>query len=129
MDYPYDKFSNCSVELYTGSVCSKQLGAWQECTVGNVQDVMLLDLMNSEQSQEERERDAAQFLHYLRELSGYYIQGSTYKWVNLLILTQRALDQTTARGQRACFSVKVCSLSVTVKVGVHIPPQGRSVKE
>ena len=79
MTYPYDNLSNCSAEFYTGSVCCKQLGSWLECTVGNVQDVILLDLRNSEQSQEERERDAAQFLHYLGELSGHYIQNSTCK--------------------------------------------------
>ena len=63
-----DNLGNCSAKPYTGSVCSKQLLAWQECTVGSVQDAVLLDLSNSEQSQEERERDTAQFLHFLCKL-------------------------------------------------------------
>ena len=59
-------------------MCSAQLFAWQECTVGSVQDMMLLlDPSGSEQPQEERERDAAQFLHLLRELqfSDHYVGG------------------------------------------------------
>ena len=72
MAYPDNMYNqgNCSAKPYTGIMCNKQLLAWQECTAaGSVQDVVLLDPSNSEQSEEERERDVAQFLHFLRELT------------------------------------------------------------
>ena len=59
---------NCITESYTGSVCRQQLLAWQECAVGSAGDVFL-DLTLMEQPQEERERDAAQFLHFLGKLT------------------------------------------------------------
>ena len=64
---PNGSLGNCSAELYTGSVCRQQLLAWQGCAVGGAEDVFL-DLTSMVQSQEESERDAARFLHYLREL-------------------------------------------------------------
>ena len=65
----HDNLGNCNASPYTGIMCNKQLLAWQECAaVGSVQDVALLDLSNSEQSEEERERDVAQFLHLLHKL-------------------------------------------------------------
>ena len=69
MAYPDNNQGNCRAKPYTGIMCNKQLLAWQECAVGSVQDVVLLDLSNSEQSEEERERDVAQFLHFLRKLT------------------------------------------------------------
>ena len=59
---------NCSAEIYTGIVCRQQLSAWQDCAVGGANKDVFLDLTLMEQSQEERERDAAQLLHFLREL-------------------------------------------------------------
>ena len=67
MAYATDSPGSCSAENYTGSVCRPQLLLWQDCTAGSRQDV-LLDLTLTERSQEERERDVAQFLHLLREL-------------------------------------------------------------
>ena len=64
--YSIDRPGNCSGENYTGSVCRPQLLLWQNCSAGSGQDV-LLDLTLMEHSQEERERDVAQFLHFLRE--------------------------------------------------------------
>ena len=65
----HDNLGNCSARPYTGITCNKQLLAWQECAVGSVQDVVLLDFSNSEHSEEERERDVTQFLHFLRKLT------------------------------------------------------------
>ena len=66
--YSNNGLANCSAEPYTGSVCRQQLLAWQGCAVGGAQDV-LLDMTLVELTQVERERDAAQFLHFLRELT------------------------------------------------------------
>ena len=41
---------------------------WQDCAVGGAEKDVFLDLTLMEHSQEKRERDAAQFLHLLREL-------------------------------------------------------------
>ena len=70
---PHDSPGNCSGENYTGSVCRQQLLAWQKCAVGGAEYV-LLDLSLMEQSQEEREKDVSQFLHFLCELiqTGYW---------------------------------------------------------
>ena len=57
----------CSVELYTGSVCSHQLMSWQECALGQAENIYL-ELIPEQYTQEERERDAAQLLYFLREL-------------------------------------------------------------
>ena len=57
-----------NVSVYTGSVCRQQLLAWQECAVGDAEDVFL-DLTFMEQSQEKSERDVARFLHFLRKLA------------------------------------------------------------
>ena len=65
--YISNSTANCNVSVYTGSVCRQQLLAWQECAVGRLEDVVL-DLAFMQQSQEESERDVAQFLHFLREL-------------------------------------------------------------
>ena len=65
--YPNDSPGNCSAENYTGSVCRQQLLAWQECAFGGTEDVFL-DLTYMKESQAERERNVAQFLHFLREL-------------------------------------------------------------
>ena len=67
MLYHSDKQSNCNAEPYTGSVCSQQLMALQECIIGSLENV-LLDLTLMEKSLEEKERDVAQFLHFLCEL-------------------------------------------------------------
>ena len=67
MAYPHGDFDGCSAEPYTGSVCRQQLLVWQECTVGGAEDV-ILDMTFMEQSQDERERDVAQFFHFLRKL-------------------------------------------------------------
>ena len=58
----------CNAEAYTGSVCKEQLLAWQECTVGGAEDVLLDSMSMMDQSQQEKERDVAQFLYFLREL-------------------------------------------------------------
>ena len=69
------KYSNaslegiCRPENYTGSVCREQLVTWQDCSAGGEHKNVYLDLTLMEQSQEERERDAAQFLHFLCELN------------------------------------------------------------
>ena len=41
---------------------------WQDCAVGGADKDVFLGLTLMEQSQEERERDAAQFLHFLCQL-------------------------------------------------------------
>ena len=66
MESPNESFGNCSGELYSGGVCRQQLLEWQECAVGGGEEV-LLDLTLMESSQEERERDASQFLHFISE--------------------------------------------------------------
>ena len=66
MAYLNDSPGNCSAESYTGSVCKQQLLSWQECAFGGTEDV-LLDLTYMKESQEEREKIVAQFLHFLRE--------------------------------------------------------------
>ena len=75
----HDNLGNCSAKPYTGIMCNKQLLAWQECAVGSVQDVVLLDhpLSNGEQSEEERERDVAQFLHFLCKLTPIFSSRRT----------------------------------------------------
>ena len=65
--YISNSTANCNVSVYTGSVCRQQLLTWQECAVGSIEDI-LLDLTFMQQSQEESERDVAQFLYFLREL-------------------------------------------------------------
>ena len=60
---------NCRVENYTGIVCRQQLMTWQDCAVGGADKDVFLDLTLMQQSQEQRERDAAQFLYFLRELN------------------------------------------------------------
>lgn len=64
----------CTPQAYTGNVCWQQLLAWQECTGGAAEDVYL-DLESTNISQEERERDVARFLHFLRELTHGYINN------------------------------------------------------
>ena len=59
---------NCRAENYTGIVCREQLVTWQDCSVGGADKDVFFDLTLMEQSQEERERIAAQFLHFLCEL-------------------------------------------------------------
>ena len=59
--------TSCNPKPYTSSVCRQQLLAWQECAVGTMED-LFLDLTIGELSQLERERDASQFLYFLREL-------------------------------------------------------------
>ena len=66
MDLPSDHHRNCNAEAYTGSVCRQQLLAWQECAIGQPEP-LFLDLTFMEQSLKERERDVAQFFHFLRE--------------------------------------------------------------
>ena len=63
--------NQCTPKAYTGNLCWQQLLAWQECTGGGAEDVYL-DLQSKNISQEERERDAARFLHFLRELTDGY---------------------------------------------------------
>ena len=64
---PNERFDQCSPESYTGSVCRQQLLTWQECAVGGAEDVYL-EMTFMKKSQEENERDAAQFFHFLCEL-------------------------------------------------------------
>ena len=59
---------NCRAENYTGFVCRQQLMIWQDCVLGGEHKDVFLDLTLMELSQEERERDAAQFLHFLCQL-------------------------------------------------------------
>ena len=65
---PDESLGNCSAENYTGSVCRQQLMTWQECILGGEAEDVFLDVTLMEQSQEERERDAARNLHFLCEL-------------------------------------------------------------
>ena len=65
--YANGSLGNCSEENYTGSVCRQQLLEWQECAVEGPNKDVFLDLTLMELSQQERERDVAQFLHFLRE--------------------------------------------------------------
>ena len=59
---------DCIPGVYTGTVCRQVLLAWQECTTGFSEDVhILLDTTLKEQTQEEREKNVTQFLHFLRE--------------------------------------------------------------
>ena len=74
--YRNDSLGNCSAAPYSGSVCRPQLLAWQDCAVGGAEDVFL-DLSLMEQSQEESERDVAQFLHFLSE-SPQTVRGIKY---------------------------------------------------
>ena len=67
MAYPNDSPGYCSAVNYTGGVCRQQLQAWQECAVGGAGGAFL-DLSFREQSQEERERDVANFLYFLVKL-------------------------------------------------------------
>ena len=57
----------CRAETYIGNACRQQLMAWQECAFGSAGDVFL-DASFMHQSQPERERNAARFLHFLCEL-------------------------------------------------------------
>ena len=66
----------CTPQAYTGNVCGQQLLAWQECTGGGAEDVFL-DSTSKKLSQEERERDVARFLHFLRELTHGYTSSIT----------------------------------------------------
>ena len=76
--YSNDRPGNCSAENYTGSVCRPQLLLWQDCSAGSRQDV-LLDLTLMEHSQEEGERDASQFLHFLREFKVAIVKFAIYQ--------------------------------------------------
>ena len=64
-----DGDDSCSANayMYTGGVCWPQLLAWQECAVGNA-EVVFLDSNFTEQSQQEKERDASRFFHFLSKL-------------------------------------------------------------
>ena len=66
--YSIHSTGNCTTLPYTGSVCRLQLALWQECAIGEAESVFL-DAMLVEQSLEEKERDVAQFLHFLREFT------------------------------------------------------------
>ena len=72
LGYPNDSPGNCRAEYYTGNVCRQQLLSWQECAIVGAEGVFL-SLTFVEQSQEERERDAAQFLHFLCELHSEWL--------------------------------------------------------
>ena len=77
---------NCRPENYTGIVCRQQLMTWQDCAVGGAEKDVFLDLTLMEQSQEESERDAAQFLHFLCELCLCIIlMKIILKWTNWLM--------------------------------------------
>ena len=58
-----------SLELYTGRVCSRQLAAWQECALGRITEDIYVDSKPEQYTQAERERDAAHFLYFLREVA------------------------------------------------------------
>ena len=64
--YSNGSLGNCSAETYIGGVCRPQLLEWQECAVRGSEGVFL-DLTFMKQTQLERERDVAQFLHFLSE--------------------------------------------------------------
>ena len=66
--FPETGAGNCSAESYIGSSCRQQLLAWRDCVVGGSGDV-LVDRNFKEDPQEEKERDVAQFHHFLREFS------------------------------------------------------------
>lgn len=66
MVYPNDSSGGCSAESYTGSVCSHQLLAWQECsTAQGGGDVHLNFAEFVARKQEQVEKDVAQFLQFL----------------------------------------------------------------
>ena len=122
--YSNHSTENCTPVTYTGSYCRLQLLTWQDCVVESTKSV-LLDATSMEQTQEEKERDVAQFLHFLSEF-GHCLFTS---WIFQLILMQRVKEQSTAKKPLASLSVRVLSQFVTVKVAMFIWPQGRSVKE
>ena len=64
--YSNHSTENCTPVTYTGSLCRFQLLTWQDCTTEATKTV-LLDATSMEQTQEEKERDVTQFLHFLRE--------------------------------------------------------------
>ena len=72
MAYSNESTGNCNAENYVGNVCRQQLLEWQKCTIGGAEGVFL-SLTFMEQSQEERERDVAQFLHFLCELHSEWL--------------------------------------------------------
>ena len=65
--YSDESVVGCMFENYTGSVCSKQLISWQECALGHA-DAIYLHVTSENYTQEEMERNVAQFLYFLREL-------------------------------------------------------------
>ena len=75
MAYSNESTDNCTAVPYTGSLCELQFLMWQEC-VGREELGMFLDVSIMESSQEEKERDVAQFLHFLRKFDHFYCQRS-----------------------------------------------------
>ena len=66
-----DNHGICNLNPYNSSSCRQQLLAWQECALGSAED-LFLDFTFGELSLEEKERDASQFLHFLRRFSHTY---------------------------------------------------------
>ena len=64
--YDNGRSVGCGAECYMGSVYSKRLTAWQE-TVIRSSDEIHLYVKSEEYVQEEMEKDAAQFLHFLHK--------------------------------------------------------------
>ena len=64
--YSNHSTGNCTPVTYTGRLCRFQLLTLQDRVVQATKSV-LLDVTSMEQTQEEKERDVAQFLHFLSE--------------------------------------------------------------
>ena len=122
--YSNHSTGNCTPVPYTGSFCRFQLQTWQDCTVEATKSV-LLDVTSMEQTQEEKEKDVAQFLHFLREFAHCRFISRIFQCIFL----QKVKEQSTAKKPPASLFVRVLSRSVTVKVGMFTWPQDRSVKE
>ena len=69
MVYPDVNTGGCSAEAYNGSVCRHQLEAWQGCVLERAD--VFLNATFAEQSLQQRERDVAQFLHFLCKHNHY----------------------------------------------------------
>ena len=102
--HPNDRPGSCTAENYTGSVCRPQLLLWQDCSAGSREHV-LLDLTLMEHSQEEREKDVAQFLHLLRELEMALVKFTFIPMQNIIHAGYHGSDHCQrAAGMLVCQS-------------------------
>ena len=69
--FPNYRDASCNAEPYTGTVCGKQLLAWQECVIGGGEEVFL-DQTLMESSYPQKEKEASQFLQFLRKFAEIY---------------------------------------------------------